>query len=95
MVEQQPRRRFKERAGLGASFRQRTIEVEAHRERPRAIRRGSRDGAAGLTGSRLRTLLRGFLREPGFGAFLNHVRPFIQQIQEMKHHEPREMQWER
>jgi heme-degrading monooxygenase HmoA len=37
----------------------------------------------------------GFRREPGFGAFLNLVQPFFQQIQEMKHYEPRKMQWER
>ena len=28
MIEQQLRHRFKQRAGLGASFRQRTLEVE-------------------------------------------------------------------
>jgi len=37
----------------------------------------------------------GFRREPDFSAFFNLVKPFFQQIQEMKHYERRKMEWER
>jgi quinol monooxygenase YgiN len=37
----------------------------------------------------------GFRREPDFSTFFNLVKPFFQQIQEMKHYEQRKMEWER
>ena len=37
----------------------------------------------------------GFRREPHFTDFFNLVKPFFQQIQEMKHYEHRKMQWGR
>ncbi len=38
---------------------------------------------------------KGFRRESEFTVFLNPVKPFFQQIQEMKHYEHREMRWKR
>jgi quinol monooxygenase YgiN len=37
----------------------------------------------------------GFRREPDFTGFFSLVKPFFQQIQEMKHYEHRKMQWGR
>jgi heme-degrading monooxygenase HmoA len=37
----------------------------------------------------------GFRREAGFSEFFNLVKPFFQQIQEMKHYERRKMEWKR
>ena len=39
--------------------------------------------------------LQGFRRSPEFGPFLAEVRPFIEQIQEMRHYEPTELVWSR
>lgn len=39
--------------------------------------------------------LQGFRRSAEFGPFLAQVRPFIEQIQEMRHYEPTELVWSR
>jgi heme-degrading monooxygenase HmoA len=38
---------------------------------------------------------KGFRGESGFSTFFNLVKPFFQQIQEMKHYERRNMEWKR
>jgi heme-degrading monooxygenase HmoA len=35
----------------------------------------------------------GFRAEPEFSTFFNLIKPFFQQIQEMKHYESRKMEW--
>jgi quinol monooxygenase YgiN len=37
----------------------------------------------------------GFRSEPGFSRFFNLIKPFFQQILEMKHYERRKMEWQR
>ena len=37
----------------------------------------------------------GFRKEPAFSEFFNLVKPFFQQIQEMKHYEEKTMNWRR
>jgi hemoglobin len=39
--------------------------------------------------------MQGFRRSPEFGPFLREVRPFIDDIQEMRHYEPTELSWSR
>jgi len=37
----------------------------------------------------------GFRKEPQFHSFFDLVKPFFNQIQEMKHYEGKKMQWSR